>query len=122
MPLLINDLRLDTTTHDLKIENFDLSVLSGTDVIAQRLKIRLEFFRGEWFLDTTVGVPFYTDILVKNPDIPHIETILKAEILDTPGVVELLAFETSYNAQTRKLDVSFTVDTDYGTVTITETL
>jgi len=122
MALLINDLRLDTVTHDLKIENFDLSIVSGTDVISQRLKIRLEFFRGEWFLDTTVGVPFYEDILVKNPDIPNIETILKAEILDTPGVVELLAFESSFDAQARKLTVTFTVSTDYGTVTITETL
>ena len=51
-----------------------------------------------------------------------IEAIIKAEILDTPGVVEILSFETDFDAALRKLTVDFEVSSDFGTVTISEQL
>ncbi len=118
------DLLLDTSTHDLKVTGFDLSLVTGIDYIVQKLKIRLLFFLREWFLDTTEGVPYYDDILVKNPNVvPNIDTILKAHILETPGVNELTSYESDYDNALRKLTVTFQCRTDEGdTGIISETI
>ena len=118
----MKDLLLDTTTHDLKITDFYLSIVESADSVAQSVKVRLLFFKREWFLDTAVGLPFYEDIFVKAPNLGHIDAIIKAEILDTPEVNSLIAYESDFDRALRKLTVTFTIDTTYGPITITETL
>jgi hypothetical protein len=118
----IKDLLLDEETHDLKIVDYDLNIVEGQDAILQNTSIRLLFFKGEYFLDTLAGLPLYEDILVKNPNLSRIDAIMKAHILDTPGVKELLAYESAFDPRTRRLTVTFTVDTDFGSVTNTEVL
>lgn len=113
------DLKLDTT-HDLAVESFDLVLIDGSEQVAQHLKIRLWFFFAEWYLDNTKGVRYFEDVLVKNPNLPNIETLLKAEILGTEEVNQLLEFSTEYSASERTLSVSFKVDTDYGPVDVTD--
>ena len=53
------DLKLDTTTHDLVIENYDLVLVDGIDLVRQAIKQRLLLVSEEWFLDDTIGVPWY---------------------------------------------------------------
>lgn len=108
------DLALDKTTHDLLVRENDLQLVSGLDQVEQNLKERLLFYRREWFLDTTEGVPFFDEILVKNPNVPNIESILKAKILDTEDVIELLEFQTTFDAAARTLTVVFKARTIYG--------
>lgn len=115
----MKDLTLNTA-HDLDITNFDLSIIEGADSVAQNVKIRLLFFKGEWFLNTAVGLPFYEDIFVKNPNLGHIDAIIKAEILETPEVNSLLEYESNFDRRLRKLPITFTIDTTYGPITITE--
>jgi hypothetical protein len=117
------DLLLDTGTHDLEIAGYDLSLVGGVDYIVQKLKIRLLFFAREWYLDTREGVPYYSDVLVKNPNVPNIDTILKTVILETPGVTELTAYQSVYDNALRKLTVTFQCRTDFGeTGVISETI
>jgi hypothetical protein len=116
------DIKLDTTTHDLDLSTLDLQFVDGLDYIAQKLKIRLWFLLGEWFLDTTEGVPYFEEILVKTPDISKIETILKSTILETDGVTEMLIFNTTFDRALRKFTVTFTVNTIYGILERSETL
>ena len=52
------DLKLNEDTGDLEITNNDLSLTYGVDSRRQHLEIRLRTFLSEWFLDTTVGVPY----------------------------------------------------------------
>jgi hypothetical protein len=92
---------------DIDVTNSDLSIVEGTDAIAQHISIRLQFFRGEWFLDTRLGIPYYQDVLVKNPDLVVIRGIFREVILETPGVQELVTFDTTFDAATRKLTVTF---------------
>ncbi len=120
------DLRLNESTHDLEITAFDLSLVGPDDLTeytAQKLKIRLWFFLGEWFLDTAEGVPYFQEILVKNPKVPRIETILKARIIGSPNVTELISFATEFNNGARTFDVDFQARTTTGdVVTISETV
>lgn len=101
------DLALDKDTHDLLIVGNNLLTVEGVDQVEQNTKIRLRFFAGEWFLDTSLGLPFYEEILVKNPNIPNIDNIIKAKIIDTPEVAELLSFDSSYDSVLRRYEVVF---------------
>jgi len=108
------DLALDRGTHDLYIPADDLVLVTGLEQLQQNLTIRLRFFLREWFLDENAGVPYYDDILIKNPNVPDIENILKSYILDTPDVIELLEFDTVFEPTQRTLEVSFKARTNFG--------
>lgn len=102
------------TEGDLHLDGEAAVLVDGREAIAQHLRIRLRFFLGEWFLDERQGIPFYRDILVKNPSRRLVESILKRVIVDTPGVDSLDKFELSIDAATRSATVSFTVVTTDG--------
>lgn len=118
----MSDLRLDTTTGDLLISNFDLSVTdSSSESLAQRLSIKLKFFKGEWFLNLGFGIPYYQDILKKNVSQALVDSILKEQILSTPGVVQLTSYSSDFNQSLRIYTVTFKVtNTEGETITLTE--
>jgi hypothetical protein len=100
------DLEL-TGDSDLLIENFDLQLISGADAIAQRVWIRLRIFKGEWYLDNTLGMPYFQSILKKAPDQITVTTAFKDMILGTPGIASLLSFGMSFDAETRTMNIEF---------------
>lgn len=108
------DLGLDPLTGDLAIEGNDLVIVSTSEQMVQNLKIRLRFFQGEWFLDIAQGLPFYESILVKNPNLPDIDNIIKAEIIDTEDITELLQYTSDYDPVLRTYSISFKVRSIYG--------
>jgi hypothetical protein len=99
------DLQLDPDDWDLVIEGADLQILDKSDAIAQHVQQRLWLFQGEYFLDETVGVPYFQSILKKRPDLYVVDAVLKDTILNTPGILELISFDLDYNASTRSLRV-----------------
>lgn len=94
---------------DLLITNGDLILSQGSDAVRQHIMQRLRMFAGEWFLNLSEGVPYYQNILIKNPNPDVVDGLLKNVILSTPGVDELLNFEIDYDASLRKLTVDFSV-------------
>ncbi|KAA0970802.1 hypothetical protein FPY71_10020 [Aureimonas fodinaquatilis] len=60
---------------------------------------------GEWFLDTSAGVPWIPQILGSPENLPLAEAVIKAEILDTDGVTGITDFSIRHFRQTRRLDV-----------------
>lgn len=109
----MSDLKLDST-HDLAIENFDLVLVSGPDEIAQRLRIKLQMFLGEYYLDTSFGVPYYEEILKKVPNTNTVEAELRGAILETEGVSRLISFDLDLNGSSRELSLSFVAETNSG--------
>lgn len=118
----MKNLKLSEERHDLVIENYNLVIVEGIDRVRQHLRTRLWFFKGEWFLDTTYGVDYYGSILIKNPNLSTVASIIKSTILDTPNVNQLLEYEQDFNIVTRELNVSFKVDTTFGIIDTTEVL
>lgn len=103
----MTDIKLDLPTHDLDLTTGDLVLIFDDDEIVQKLKIRLQFFLGEWFLDQRLGIPYFRDIFIKNPDLAVIRRIFRQTVLTTPGIADLDNFELSFDGTTRKLTVSF---------------
>lgn len=101
-------LKLDSD-HDVAIVSNAPVLVSGADEVLQRLKNRLKTFEGEWFLDTRIGLPFYREIFVKNPRGDRVASYIKREIINTPGVLELLEYTQTIGTSARTLTVSFKV-------------
>ena len=116
------DIKLDPITNDLLVEGQDLRLVDKEDRVAQQIRIRLKSFLGEWFLDTSYGVPYYQQILIKAPDRAIIAGIFREKIITTPGVQELQAFALDYEEQTRQLTVTAQIKTIYGNVNLDQTL
>lgn len=112
------DLLLDRTTHDLVIKGYDLQLVDDTDLIRQAIKQRLLLVFGEWFLDETIGVPWYQYIFQKGANINRVKSILINQIVGTEGVNSMLEFTLNYDKTTRGLEVYFTVDTVEGVIDV----
>lgn len=94
--------KLDTASGDLVTP---LTIIRGSDAIMQRIRIRFKWFLGEWFLDQRQGVPYFTEVLIKNPDPILISTIFRQVLKTTPGVKRVLSFSASLDRATRVLTV-----------------
>lgn len=116
------DIALNAATHDIIINEDDIMFIDDAERVAQQIKIQLMTFLGEWFLDTTHGVPYLEQILVKNPDGNIIEAILRSQILKVPDVVSVDDMILTYDPKKRTLEVEFWANTNYGMVTRREVL
>jgi len=114
------DIALDTSTRDVYLTDYDLTLIAGVDVIAQRLGIALRLFRGEWFIKENDGVPYYQEALVSAPKRTLVEAVLRLAILSTPGVESLKSFQTTYYPAERRMTVVFTVLSEEGEIEISE--
>ena len=106
------ELKLDPTTGDLFFDSTGSIVM--VDDVVQRLKTRLRFFLGEWFLDLTVGTPYLQRILVKAPNLGYIRGALRERILGTEGVARLDRLDLRFDRVTRRLSVYIRAVADNG--------
>lgn len=116
------DLAIDLDTKELILHKGDLQLTYEVDAIAQAALVRLSLFEGEWFLDQTVGVPYYQSILVKSPDLQAIQSIFSSEILKVEGVRNVRNCLVELNRSNRRLTVKWTADTDTGELRQSTTL
>jgi hypothetical protein len=97
-------------------------LIDGIDAIEQDVWVRLQFFKGEWFLDTRVGVPYFEEILGQKPRLTAIAGIFRDVIMTTPGITGVLDLDIQFDGATRKLSVSFTGQTALGSFTFDKEL
>lgn len=102
--------------HDIIVQDGDLVMLTGKQAILQNILQRLRIFLGEWFLDNSIGLPYFTEILVKNPDQSKIDALFLNQIMGTPGVLEVTSYSFEPNFTNRGLTVSFEATTTDGEV------
>lgn len=103
--------RLDEN-HDMTFGRGKRNIAGTAEAVAQRLRCRLLTIRGEWFLDTDAGVPWYQPddsevypIMGRRPNMQYNEAVLKAAILETDGVQTLDSFSLTFDHATRKLTI-----------------
>lgn len=102
---------------DLLVVDGDLVLVTGAEEIRQNIVQRLRVFLGEWFLDINDGIPFFQQILVKNPDQGKIDDLLINRVTGTPGVVQLLDFAFKALPNSRGLSIErLKVQTTHGVV------
>lgn len=82
--------------------------------LAQAIRIKLLFVFGEWFLDASLGVPYFEIIWVKHPNMDHIRTVFRSAILSVPGIKDVTSLGLSLDARTRELTVNWVASADIG--------
>lgn len=107
------DILLDPLTKDLQLVNGDLVL--GADV-AQAVRIRFLFVRGEWFRNRNEGIPYYEEIFIKNPKLEQINALFRNSLLRTPGVDKVNSFVASFDVNTRIYTIDWSADTDQGEI------
>jgi hypothetical protein len=107
---------------DLEFVNGDLALVESLDAIRQHVRQRLQLFLGEWFLDITVGVPYFQNIYVKNPNLIVVEALFRDRLVTTPGIEEVNEFNFDYDNLTRELKVEFSATTINGDLNFSEIL
>ena len=114
------DIKLDPLTHDIALSKTnDLVLIDGAERIRQQIKVTLLTFFGEWFLDTTFGIPYLEIILIKNPRRAEIENVLRQKVRDVPGVSAVPSVEIEVDAETRQGRITLDgIETEEGLVTV----
>lgn len=104
------------SSNDIYLLNGQIATVQDGNEVLQHVRTRLLTYQGEWFLDTTAGLPYFQVILIKPANLSATESLIKSEILQTPGVDGLSAFALEFNKTTRTLNINFTAQTTYGDV------
>ena len=113
----MSDLKL--TDGDIELDGNDFVLTTGTEAIQQHLSQRLKTFLEEWFLDKRIGIAYLQQILKKNPDPVVVDSILKKEIINTPGVRELTRFIIDISSS-RVMTLNFSAKTSDGVINFSE--
>lgn len=95
-------------------------LVDSPQCVAQALLTRLRLWRGEFFLDTTDGTPYLTDVLGKRTGNP--DAAIKQRILGTPNVTAITSYSSGFDGDSRVFTVSCTISTAFGETTVTTTL
>jgi hypothetical protein len=127
MSAIANDILLDPDTWDYALVNGDLALSSGSDAAAQAQRQRLTFIRGEWFIDTTAGVPYFkasendrTAILgVKAPVATALREVFRQALLASPGTATVDSIDLVVNSD-RSASVTYASTLDDGTQLVTD--
>ncbi len=95
----------------------DLELTDSGDIqigsrLYQDIKTAISWIEGEWRLGPDLGLPWYEDILVKNPNLDLVRQDIINAITDIDGVtgadVDILEFDRA----SRKIKITFTATTD----------
>lgn len=78
----------------------------GIEQARQEVQCRFGFFLGEYFLDTRQGLPYYRDVLVKNPNRETVLSLFSRTALSVPGIVQVSELTYDLDSRTRKLVVT----------------
>jgi len=101
-----------TDDQDIKITNNSFTLVESDNEIRQRLINRLKSFFREWFLDQTLGIPWFQLIFVKETPPSVIDTVLKDAILSTPGIIGFRSYTPlDLDVSSRQLQITFEVKT-----------
>lgn len=113
--------KVDATTGDMVREGGRFVRIGGVESIAQAVRSRLRLLLGDYFIDPQEGVPYWEQILVKNPSLSAVREIFRRTIVGTPGVDEVLQLDLTLSTE-RHLRVTARCDTDLGEITVSEEL
>lgn len=90
--------------------------ISGSDYVAQLISNRLKTLYGEWQLNTTIGLPWYTTLLTHNANENLIYNWILRTLSDTTFVTKVDKLTLAKAEGTRTLLIYFEVSTIYGPV------
>ena len=116
----MSNIALNYTGHsgDLDLTGHSLRLVTGEAAIEQNLRIRLLFFLESWFLDLSLGIPYYRDVYVKAPNLLLLRHLFRTAMLTTTGIASVESIDLAIDKASRKLSLSFRAVMDTGAVLV----
>lgn len=103
------DIQMTQTGDILVTENGDVAL---TESIRQAVVIKIKWILDEWRLGPEIGFPWFEEVLIKNPDLAKIRSLLRSAIMEVDGVQSAVVSEATVNSAERKLTVKFSFVVD----------
>lgn len=107
------DILLDKDGDLLVTERGDIMLENS---VAQKIRIRLLWFAEEWRWNKEEGLPYMTDLLIKNPDTDYFESLIREKIFEVEEVVDVKDVQVIFNKKTREAEIHYVALTDYETI------
>ena len=102
-----------TPDGDLNISEYgDIQL---TESVRQAVRIRLLWFFREWRFAPQFGVPYFEDVLIKNPNAFRIRAHIRREVLGVQEVRDVRGIQISIDSHRRIARITFEAVTDYET-------
>lgn len=98
----------------------DLGIVIGKEQFTQRLRIKLQFFYQEWFLDQDKGIDYFGSIFIKDYDLNLVNNIFKITIMEEEESLELKDFKLELIE--RKIYLNFVLLSIYGDIIFNEVI
>lgn len=114
------DIAIDTATNDIAYSNGQAQYVINADEVLQRVRTCLRRIAGEWFLDTTAGVPYFNGQMLGGKDLEYVKLILRKEVLQIKGVGEILQLNAYINTTTKHVSVYIQLTIDKQIYELTE--
>ena len=102
------DVGLDPATRDLPVVS---RLISGLDLIRQRIRVRLGTHEGEVLTDATKGMPWAAWFETKEPPVSAILARVRREIEAVPGVIRVEDLAATFTASSRSVAITGNVRT-----------
>jgi len=93
-------------------------LITGLELIGQRIQVALQLHVGEYLLDTREGVPWLDWMQIKPPPLSSISAGIRSTILGVRGVQSISDYQATFTAATETLAITVTVLTDEGELEI----
>ena len=90
--------------------------ISLVDSVAQKIKIRLRWWLGEWRWDEDEGLPYRDELFIKNPDTDSFEMAVREKIFEIDEITEVKDVSVTYDRRTRAGKIKFEALTDKETI------
>ena len=113
--------KLDADDDVMFGEGLNSFAIDTPEAVRLAVLTRLMMGEGEWFLDTDDGTAWRTRVLGKHTQDTR-DAVIRARILQTEGVISLVAYNSVVDPATRSFTVACIIDTVYGQATIQEAL
>ena len=116
--------RLDLLLDDngVVLRGGDWAFAIDREGIQQRIGQTLRTIAGEWFLDLDYGLPYFEQVLIKNPNLPAVQDTFRRALLSVKGVSSVERLTLSLDTTSRTLTVSWVVLTDLGLLVGTDNI
>lgn len=105
--MALAEIALDPETGDLRITDGQLVRLEGAEAVAQRVRVRLLTFLGEWRFDERIGTPWFQQLLGKRRGSDaFLLGIVRERILDSEGVADVADLAVEVDTRTRNARIT----------------
>jgi hypothetical protein len=82
--------------------------------LCQVIRHEISLFYGEWFMDSSKGIPYFPTSDSKSEHRIILETALRTKVSGIKGVKRIIYFRSALDRSTRLFRVDFAVMSEYG--------